>query len=141
MTENKAIEWLRAISATQSSSSHSASLQDRKEALYMAIQALEAIQAYRAIGTVEEIEATIKNLNKVLLEHKDKLAPYVNIGTIDEFKALKEKNEPKQPIRSDLCTCPSCGTHNEIIKKRRNTVAFDTVYCWHCGQAVEIKRN
>ena len=39
----------------------------------------------------------------------------------------------------DLCTCPSCGTHNEIIKKRRNTVTFDTVYCWHCGQAIEIK--
>jgi hypothetical protein len=48
---------------------------------------------------------------------------------------------PKSPIRNDKCTCPHCGTHNEIIKKRRKTVSFDTVYCWHCGQAIEVKRS
>ena len=107
MTENEAIkaiendlEW------------HSKELKPKyKEVLRFAIQVLEEIQQYRAIGTIEE------------------------------FKALKEKNMEKKPIRNDLCTCPSCGTHNEIIKKRRNTVAFDTVYCWHCGQAIEIKRD
>lgn len=26
--------------------------------------------------------------------------------------------EPQEPIRNDKCTCPHCGTHNEIIKKR-----------------------
>lgn len=50
-----------------------------------------------------------------------------------------EKQIPKKPIRNDLCTCLSCGTYNEVIRKRRNTVAFDTVYCWHCGQAIEVK--
>lgn len=69
------------------------------------------------------------------------LEQYRAIGTIEEFKALKEKSVAKKPIRNDLCTCPSCGTFNEVIGKRRNTVAFDTVYCWHCGQAIEIKRN
>lgn len=115
-----------------------------KEAITTAIQALEEIQAYRAIGTVEgyerAIESSIENYN-LYREYKAKVQALEAIGTVEEFKALKEKNEPKQPIRSDLCTCPSCGTHNEIIKKRRNTVAFDTVYCWHCGQAVEIKRD
>ena len=81
------------------------------EASEIAIQALKEIQQYRATGTVEE------------------------------FKALKEKSVAKKPIRNDLCTCPSCGTHNEIIKKRRNTVAFDTVYCWHCGQAISVNRD
>ena len=51
-----------------------------------------------------------------------------------------EKQIPKKPIRNDKCTCPSCGTHNEVFKRRRNTVAHDIVYCWHCGQAVEIDR-
>lgn len=46
----------------------------------------------------------------------------------------------KKPIRNDLCTCPRCGTHNETIKKRRNTVNNDIVYCWHCGQAIEVNR-
>ena len=41
MTENEAKDWIRAISATQSESNHTSSLEIRKEALYMAIQALE----------------------------------------------------------------------------------------------------
>lgn len=53
------------------------------------------------------------------------------------IKAL-EKQISKKPIRNDKCTCPSCGTHNEVIKKRRNTVEHDIVYCWHCGQALEV---
>lgn len=85
-------------------------------------------------------------LNHKCLQQKDievyeKLMQYETIGTVEEFKALKEKSVAKKPIRIDECTCPSCGTHNEIIKKRRNTVAFDTVYCWHCGQAIEVKRD
>lgn len=47
---------------------------------------------------------------------------------------------PKDPIRNDKCTCPSCGTHNEVIKKRRNTVHHDVVYCWHCGQAIKVEQ-
>lgn len=81
-----------------------------QESVDIAIQALEEVRQYRAIGTVEELET------------------------------LKEKTEPKKPIRNDLCTCPACGTHNEVIKKRRNTVVRDTVCCWHCGQALEVKR-
>lgn len=76
-----------------------------------AIKALEEVQKYRAIGTVEDC--------------------MVAVG----------KQMDKKPIRSDKCTCPSCGTHNEIIKKRRNTVFSDIVYCWHCGQALKIFRS
>lgn len=46
----------------------------------------------------------------------------------------------KDPIGTDKCTCPSCGTHNEIIKKRRTTVHHDVVYCWHCGQAIKVEQ-
>ncbi len=41
MNNSKAIEWIKAISATQSNSLNKSSLADRKEALHMAIQALE----------------------------------------------------------------------------------------------------
>lgn len=80
------------------------------EALSKAIEILEELQQYRAIGTPEECRAAV------------------------------EKQKEKKPIRNDKCTCPSCGTHNELFKKRRNTVAHDIVYCWHCGQAVDIDR-
>lgn len=48
-----------------------------------------------------------------------------------------EKQIPKKPRGNELCTCPECGTYNDTIKKRRNTVSKDIVYCWHCGQAID----
>ena len=73
-------------------------------------------------------------------EDVDKWEAYNAIGTPEECRAALEKQKEKKPIRNDKCTCPSCGTHNEVFKKRRNTVAHDIVCCWHCGQAVEIDR-
>lgn len=50
-----------------------------------------------------------------------------------------DKAEAIEPKGHDVCTCPKCDTYNEIIKKRRNTIAVDIVYCWHCGQALLVK--
>ena len=69
-----------------------------------AIQALEEIQQYRAIGTVEE------------------------------FKALKEKNTPKELAEHNFqdevyhYLCPSC----------RNIVSCTQNYCEECAQALEV---
>ena len=52
-----------------------------------------------------------------------------------------EKQIPKKPIRIGKDTCPKCGTYNETWVKRRNALPNDVVYCWHCGQAVEITRE
>ena len=84
---------------------------DANEAIKTAIKALEEVQQYRTIGTPEECRAAV------------------------------DKRTVMKPIRMDKCTCPSCGTHNEVWKKRRNTLPSDIVYCWHCGQAVEIFRR
>ena len=144
MTENKAIEWLRAISATQSSSSHSASLQDRKEALYMAIQALEAIQAYRAIGTVEGYKRALeisKENFRVSMEYKAKVQEFEAIGTIEEFKALKEKSVAKKPsfegdgyyngqLVYDTWICPCCDKRYEVDYEEYE-------HCPSCGQKID----
>lgn len=71
----------------------------------------------------------------------EQVQQYRAIGTPEECLAAVEKQTVMKPIRMDKCTCPSCGTHNEVWKKRRNTVPSDIVYCWHCGQAVEIFRG
>lgn len=76
-----------------------------------AIQALEEIQQYRAIGTVEE------------------------------FKDLKEKNELKKPdyegdgyycgqIVLDTWICPNCEKHYEVDYDN-----YD--YCPNCGQHID----
>lgn len=69
------------------------------------------------------------------------LKQYRAIGAPEECKVAMEKQKKKNAIRLDKCTCPSCGTYNEVWKKRRNTLPSDVVYCWHCGQAVEIFRR
>lgn len=71
----------------------------------------------------------------------EEVKQYREIGTPEECRAAMEKQKKKNPIRLDKCTCPSCGTYNEVWKKRRNILPSDVVHCWHCGQAVEIFRE
>lgn len=81
---------------------------DENTALDMAVEAIKENQQYRAIGTVEE------------------------------FKALKEKNEPKKPILNnpkinefyikEAKLCPAC--HSYI-----NNYSGD--YCRDCGQKLD----
>lgn len=59
----------------------------------------------------------------------EELQQYRAIGTPEECRAAMEKQKEKNPIRLDKCTCPSCGTYNEVWKKRRNTLPSDIVYC------------
>lgn len=84
---------------------------NEQETIDMGISALEEIMQYRAIGTVEECREAV------------------------------ERQKERKPIRIDMCNCPKCGTYNETVKKRRNTVKQDIVYCWYCGQAMEVNRS
>ena len=81
------------------------------------------------------------DIGKCLVNALEEVRQYRAIGTPEECRAEVEKQTAKKPIRNDKCTCPSCGTHNEVFKKRRNTVYSDIVYCWHCGQALKIFRS
>lgn len=63
------------------------------EALETAIQALEEIQQYRAIGTVKQIrirEAQFKRLSEGYLNDLTSLREYQAIGTVEELKTMKE---------------------------------------------------
>ena len=98
MTESKAVEVIEYIKTFDGMDFGAT-----KIALDMAIKALEEIQQYIAIGTVEE------------------------------FKALKEKSVPKKPVEKPNCdmtykeiTCPTCGRY---ISEYRNS------YC-DCGQKI-----
>ena len=88
----------------------------------------------------EWIEFIFRNEHPVHLRvsHADKLADYEAIGTIEEFKALKEKAEPKKPILNnptinefyvkEAKLCPAC--HSYI-----NNWSGD--YCRDCGQKLD----
>ena len=88
-------------------------------------------QQYRAIGTVEECEKAmdfeLAKQDKMLAEVIDDYLKYIKIGTIEEFKALKEKNTPKKvAYQVEHEKCPTCGSFHVFGK-----------HCTECGQAVD----
>lgn len=81
---------------------------------------------------------------KELIEAQKELEAYKAIGTVEEFKALKEKNEPKKPIYSDFddngndeiipykATCPVCGHEFNFGSWNEE----ENHHC-RCGQALD----
>ena len=90
MTENEAIEVLKEIVDEIAEDDGICYVTDcDKEPLEMAMSALEEIQAYKAIGTVEQLE-WCKDASHWKELFKEKLEKYEAIGTIEEFKAYKQ---------------------------------------------------
>lgn len=95
MTESKAKEIIEALLFYDLST-------DEETAVTVAVKALEEIQEYRAIGTVEELQSMKDNgafsgmeLAQLAIMQM-RLKEYEAIGTVDEFKALKEKSVAKK---------------------------------------------
>lgn len=107
--------------------------EDVNEALEIAKQALEEIQRYRGIGTVEEIKTVKKYIE---LKKRcgtpsntiDLCAEYAAIGTVEECREAVEKQKAKVGIvtagKSYPIMCPSCGHKME----------FAYHHCIFCGQ-------
>lgn len=89
----------------------------------------EELLAYRAIGTVEDIEKGIKQSE----EEFNMLMEYRNIGSLDECRVAVERMKPRQPKCMDpeygTFDCPSCG---------HTIIAIDDMSihqnCLMCGQ-------
>jgi len=93
--------------------------------IYAVIEALKERHAYRAIGTVEEIKSFKDDFWKL----NEMCREYSAIGTIERFRELTEKAEPKK-VDDDYC-CPVCHTY----AKDDEGVAGE--YCPNCGQHLE----
>ena len=61
------------------------------------------IEAYVEQGVEESI------FDKVVLIFLKELKEYREIGTVEECRKARERQQEKKPIRLDLCTCPTCG--------------------------------
>lgn len=61
----------------------------------------------------------------------EECADYEEIGTVEEFRKLKDKNTPKKPILNktmNIYFCPLC--------ERRINYAH-SLFCSGCGQAID----
>lgn len=124
MTENEAIDVIL--------KEHSSFTNPMSKAYVMACKALEEIQNYRALGALEEIQTIFAECTE-----------YEAIGTIEEFKALKEKNEPKK-IRKIYGT----WSGDNYFKFPNNAVVYQCIecystvrvgenYCCNCGSCID----
>lgn len=149
MTENESIEALKLEGGIEIKG-NPGRIAKFFEALDMAIEALEEIQQYREIGTVEEIKSVKKY---IALKRRcgtptntiDLCAEYVAIGTVEECREAVEKQKPKTPdyegdgyadgyMVYDTWICPNCGKQYEVDYD-------DYDHCPKCGQAIQWDAN
>lgn len=127
MTENEAVERLecmRLFMQINDRASESKFLEEDYIANKMAIKALEEIQQYREIGTVEEcLEARERQRAK---------KPYLYGGTRQGLD-----NDGNSISKEENCyECPTCDQFlgYEIDCKDEN---YQVDYCPYCGQAID----
>ena len=106
---------------------------DMGQAIRVAVFAMQEIQQYREIGTVENLKLWCDLFG---LDGFDELAAYKKIGTVEECREAMEKQKPKKPedVEYDYSyfICPVCGDgiyvsdDYEIHK-----------FCLNCGQAID----
>ena len=95
----------------------------------------EKLAKYEAIGTVEDIQKVLSFLSdenkRSIIDDLKLLNEYKEIGTVEELKALKEKNVAKKPrFYAHNYYCTECGNlvgNNEFEWQR-------FLYCDKCGQ-------
>ena len=107
-----------------------------------AINAIEEIQQYWAIGTVEEIKrmqrySALAKKHSTIGQVIDSCAEYEAIGTVEECREARERQRVKDIIHNpdggvdEDWLCPSCGRFCSPY----------TEHCQHCGQAVKVGDN
>ena len=80
--------------------------------------------------TANNGETCFRELDKNTLLFLEELEQYRAIGTVEDFKALKEKAEPKKPRWHGHCFCPHC---NNIVYVNGGK----NIYCPNCGQKLD----
>lgn len=123
MTENEAVEAMQ-FDLKIGGEIHSQVLRD---AVDVAIQALEEVQQYRAIGTPEELQDMKSNYFEALSDWRQ----YRKIGTFEECRTAREKQIPKKPDFTEdkeFALCPCCNGKGLFDKQK---------YCDNCGQKID----
>lgn len=115
-------------------------------AIYEAIKALEEVQEYRKIGTLEELKAAkiyidLAKKHDTIGKVIEECAEYEAIGTVEEVREAVKNTKAKKCVK-DTCPdhthykCPTCG---KIQKTEYKDCTFGCILnnCSNCGQRLE----
>ena len=135
MTENEALKRMKMCIGISPS-------ENIVNSFKMISDALEELQQYRELGTIEEILKVFNNQRTIIAAQHETLEQYRKIGTIEEFKALKEKNTPYKPKEyEDRYYACKCG--NVLLQKwgkypiKMMPKNAGLPRCMACGQAID----
>lgn len=98
-----------------------------------AVQALEEVQQYRAIGTPEELQDMKSNYFEALSDWRQ----YRKIGTLEECRTAREKQIPKKPVKSENQVVRYVNTYYCPICNLGITGTNIAKWCYHCGQKLD----
>ena len=132
--------------------------QKRAEAIDMSIQALEEVEQYRALGTVEGFQSALDSsmeyynqMKKYKYKLQDyealgtptqicerigaldvELGKYHCLGTVEELREAREKQIPKKPKSEQYFygVLDRCPVCDVLLGHSKN-------YCHNCGQALK----
>lgn len=145
MTENEAKKVLERDLQIQI---ENGALPDGIEALTVAIQALEEVQQYRQIGTVEECRKSVE-ICKSMIERNitpENMEEYMKFEdeciskgfTFNSLLEAREKQTAKKiEIFDGQAFCPNCKHLFGRINIIKNLIAWDMPYCKICGQKLD----
>ena len=109
------------------------------EAVKMAVDALQGSMKKKHIGS-ENMVISSSDLMTILNSDSEELKQYKEVGTVEEFKVLKEKSVAKKPhsisiandIGNSMVECPICHARSDYDVK-----SIKRGYCWKCGQKLD----
>lgn len=100
------------------------------------MRSIEIVDSLRSLYPLQDFE------EKAVMEVVEELKAYRAIGTIERFRELTEKAEPKKPYiqqaeidfyEHDCMECPSCDSFLGYASDCKDEHYQDN-YCPHCGQ-------
>lgn len=119
MTENEAIKELETSIDLAKMCIQNNERKNEIQGYEMAIKALEEVQQYRQIGTVEECRNAVEKIKQKRVTEKYKS------GSPEDIEAYGED--------AIFATCPTCGQLQNILWNSSN--------CGECGQALDWRTN
>lgn len=115
---------------------------DCKDVAVVAIKALEEVQQYREIGSVEQMKNQKENLSVAYRIISD----YESIGTVEECRKAVEKQKAKKcDVTKDnfriYYKCPTCNHCLRVEYNHGSWMGKKSKNCSKCGQAIQWDEN
>ena len=152
MTENEAIKELETSINLAKMCTHNYERKREIQGYEMAINALEEVQQYRAIGTVEECQKSVE-ICKSMIERNitpENMEEYMKFEdecvkdgfTFNSLLEAREKQTAKKiEIFNGQASCPNCKYlfgGMDVIKK---LITWDMPHCKNCGQLLDWRNE